>query len=138
MSAPPLDDPSLKVQAVSNFSCTTAEGKIKDTVPLQNQKNDSQHYTEEATQTLPSPVSHSMEDKISPTNPPQQQSDVISDAPYSIFSEPIKITVIITSSFAALISPISASIYYPALNPLAADLHVSLSAITLTITTYMV
>ncbi|KAF8855899.1 MFS general substrate transporter [Acephala macrosclerotiorum] len=46
------------------------------------------------------------------------------EPPYTTFSESEKIFTVIIASFAALISPISASIYYPALNPLAADLHV--------------
>ena len=58
--------------------------------------------------------------------------------PYSTFSEPMKIFTILLASFAAIISPISASIYFPALNTLARDLHVSTTSINLTITTYMV
>ncbi|KAI1642341.1 putative MFS transporter [Daldinia loculata] len=61
-----------------------------------------------------------------------------SEPPYSVLSEPAKISIIITASFAAIISPISSSIYFPALNSLASDLHVSVSLITLTITTYMI
>ena len=39
---------------------------------------------------------------------------------------------------AAFISPTSANIYFPALNPLAADLHVSNTLINLTLTSYMI
>jgi MFS family permease len=39
---------------------------------------------------------------------------------------------------ASSFSPFSANIYYPSLNSIAADLHVSSSQINLTITTYMV
>lgn len=49
-----------------------------------------------------------------------------------------KIFTIILASFAAFISPVSASIYYPALNSLASDLNVTVSTINLTITVYMV
>lgn len=42
------------------------------------------------------------------------------------------------ASLAALFSPLSANIYYPALNTLSEDLHESLSNINLTITTYLV
>ncbi|CZR61602.1 related to MFS transporter [Phialocephala subalpina] len=58
--------------------------------------------------------------------------------PYTTFSESEKIFTVIIASFAALISPISGSIYYPALNPLAADLRVEVSTINLTITVYMI
>lgn len=60
------------------------------------------------------------------------------EPPYSVLSEPVKICIILTASFAAIISPISGSIYFPALNSLAHDLHVSTSLINLTITTYLV
>lgn len=69
--------------------------------------------------------------------PPREVLEPIGP-PYTTFSEKDKIFTVIIASFAALISPISASIYYPALNPLAADLHVQVSTINLTITVYMV
>jgi ACR3 family arsenite efflux pump ArsB len=57
---------------------------------------------------------------------------------YTILSEKEKRFTIILASFAALISPVSASIYFPALNSLSSDLHVSASDINLSITVYMV
>jgi hypothetical protein len=63
---------------------------------------------------------------------------VPSEAPYSIFSTTAKAFIIFMVSLSALISPMAATVYYPALNPLAEQLHVSNSAITLSITTYMV
>jgi hypothetical protein len=60
------------------------------------------------------------------------------ELPYSVLSERVKVTVILTASFTAIISPISGSIYFPALNSIAADLGVSISLITLTVTTYLV
>jgi hypothetical protein len=61
-----------------------------------------------------------------------------SEAPYSIFSTSTKAFIVFMVSISALISPLAATIYYPALNPLAEQLHVSNSAITLSITTFMV
>ncbi|KAF4264004.1 hypothetical protein CNMCM8812_003759 [Aspergillus fumigatus] len=58
--------------------------------------------------------------------------------PYCILSERKKIFVILLVSFAAIISPISSSIYFPALNSLAKDLNVSVSLINITITTYLI
>jgi len=66
-----------------------------------------------------------------PTQPPDQP-------PHTILTEKEKVFTIIMASFAAFISPVSASIYYPALNDLAHDLHVTVSTINLTITVYMV
>lgn len=60
------------------------------------------------------------------------------NAPHSVLSAGEKAFVIIAASFAALISPLSSSIYLPALDTLARDVNVSVSLINLTITTYLV
>ncbi len=57
---------------------------------------------------------------------------------WSILSEFEKRAYAYASSIAALASPVSSTIYYPAMNILAADLNTSLTNINLTITTYMV
>lgn len=58
--------------------------------------------------------------------------------PHSLFSKLEKGIYIYIASLAAFASPISSSIYYPAMSTLATDLHTSLTNISLTITTYMV
>ena len=85
------------------------------------------------------------EDQIEKTNidsnelyPVQRETDAKDDAPYCSLSERRKISVMLTASFSGIISPISASIYYPALPSLAKDMHVSISLINLTIMTYLV
>ena len=60
------------------------------------------------------------------------------DPPFSIFSRREKTFLVVMASLAALFSPLSANIYYPALNVLAADLNVSNTLINLTITSYLV
>lgn len=67
----------------------------------------------------------------------EAQAD-LPESPYSVLSEPVKISILLTASFAAIVSPISSSIYFPAIPTLSRDLHVSVSVITLTITTYLV
>lgn len=57
---------------------------------------------------------------------------------YSAFSKTQKRLVILAAALASAFSPLSANIYYPALNSIAKELHVSPSEINLTITTYMV
>lgn len=57
---------------------------------------------------------------------------------HSVMPNGEKTFVIIAGSFAALISPLSSSIYLPALPSLASDMNVSVSLINLTITTYLV
>lgn len=57
---------------------------------------------------------------------------------YSIFTKNQKQGIVVLVAFAAVFSPLSSFIYYPARNALANDLHVSLNKIDLTITSYMV
>lgn len=86
---------------------------------------------------------------------PQQQSDPVlssvpekeietvqatseAEVPYSIFTINEKRFMTFILTFASLFSPISTTIYYPALAPIADELHVSSTLINLTITTFMV
>jgi len=57
---------------------------------------------------------------------------------YSAFSVWQKRYIVIMVTWAAFISPTSANIYFPALNPLQADLNVSSTLINLTLTSYMI
>ena len=57
---------------------------------------------------------------------------------FSIYTVRQKKMIIIAGSFAAFFSPVSSNIYFPALNTIAKDLHVSLAHINLTVTTYQV
>jgi hypothetical protein len=68
----------------------------------------------------------------------EQEEQQTPEPPFSVFSIAEKRFIVIIASLAALFSPLSANIYYPALNTLSADLHVSLSEINFTITTYLV
>jgi hypothetical protein len=70
-----------------------------------------------------------------------EQGDVQLETPpplYTIFSHREKAGIIILVSFLAIISPLSSSIYFPALTSIADDLNVSISLVNLTITTYLV
>ncbi|KAJ5525763.1 major facilitator superfamily domain-containing protein [Penicillium frequentans] len=60
------------------------------------------------------------------------------DVPFTILSETRKRWTITIASLVTFVSPVSANIYYPALNPLAQDLHVTPFKITLTITVFMI
>ncbi|KAK5047715.1 hypothetical protein LTR84_006380 [Exophiala bonariae] len=60
------------------------------------------------------------------------------DTPFSVWSRSEKKFIILTASIAAFFSPVSAHIYYPALNRISEDLNVSTSLINLSITTYMI
>lgn len=58
--------------------------------------------------------------------------------PHSIFSKRQRILYVYAASIAAFSSPVSSSIYYPAMLTLARDLDTSLTNISLTVTTYMI
>lgn len=65
-----------------------------------------------------------------------ERTDPNSEPPFSTFTHTQKI--VLTISFIGLLSPLSASIYFPAIGTLANDLHVSVTDINLTVTTYLV
>ncbi|KAI1880116.1 hypothetical protein JX265_001737 [Neoarthrinium moseri] len=60
------------------------------------------------------------------------------DGLYTIFSKPEKIFMVITAAAIGIISPLTGSVYLPAMNDIAADLGVKTSLINLTITTYQI
>ncbi|KAL9035177.1 MAG: hypothetical protein Q9180_005000 [Flavoplaca navasiana] len=64
---------------------------------------------------------------------PKSQED-----PYSVFSNSEKRWIVFLIAMAGFFSPLSANIYFPAINYLARDLSVSLELINLTITAYLV
>lgn len=57
---------------------------------------------------------------------------------YSTFSQTSKRGISFAASFAAMFSGLSSFIYYPAISPIAADLHTSIELVNLTITSYMI
>ncbi|PHH65301.1 hypothetical protein CDD81_2713 [Ophiocordyceps australis] len=65
-------------------------------------------------------------------------SRISTGVPYSTFSRPVKTWIISMVTISSVISPMTASIYFPALNAVADSLGVSVPLINLTLTTYMV
>lgn len=57
---------------------------------------------------------------------------------HSVFNPIQKKLIVLTASTAALLSPLASNIYLPALNLIAADMHVSDSQINFTVTSYLV
>ena len=57
---------------------------------------------------------------------------------YSIFSSSEKLGIVLLVAFAAIFSPLSSYLYFPALTAIAHDLRTNLSKINITITSYMV
>lgn len=60
------------------------------------------------------------------------------EAPYTVFTRPAIRAMVGLIGFAMLFSPLSANIYFPAMNQLQSDLDVSTQLINLTITAYLV
>ncbi|TKA75443.1 hypothetical protein B0A55_04884 [Friedmanniomyces simplex] len=58
--------------------------------------------------------------------------------PYTIFTHRTKMFIVASVSISSLISPFGATTFYPALNDLAQDLHVTPTLINLSLTTYMI
>ncbi|KAJ4300632.1 hypothetical protein N0V88_003317 [Collariella sp. IMI 366227] len=69
---------------------------------------------------------------------PESPRPASSGPVYSVFSRRTRRWVILMASCASFVSPMTVNIYLPALNPIAADLGVSVKLINLTLTTYMV
>ncbi|TVY48708.1 Itaconate transport protein [Lachnellula occidentalis] len=68
----------------------------------------------------------------------EQLAAVTTGPPYSAFSTWKKRYIVLMVTWAAFVSPTSANIYFPALNPLKEDLGVSTTLINLTLTSYMI
>lgn len=72
-------------------------------------------------------------------NPEPGTLHPVSSGPaYSVFPKSTKRWIIGMAACASFVSPMTANIYFPALNPIAADLGVSVNLINLTLTTYMI
>ena len=112
----PFDVRSDEKAEIDDFKGTSARGKKQEPNFEKVDKENANGQTE-----LESP---SQEQEV--PRPPE--------LPFSIFSPGEKRFVVVIASLAALFSPLSANIYYPALNTLSEDLHESLSKINLTIT----
>jgi hypothetical protein len=75
--------------------------------------------------------------RLSLLNEPQLY-DQAPSIPYSTFTKEQKHLICFLIAFAALFSPLSSFIYYPAITSLSKDLRVSIESINLTITSYMI
>lgn len=62
----------------------------------------------------------------------------VSGPPYSAIPRTTKLWIVGMVVVASFVSPVTANIYFPALNPIAADLGVSIGLMNLTLTTYMI
>ena len=65
-------------------------------------------------------------------------SNTVAKEDYSVFTTWQKRWIIIAASFASWFSPMTGSIYFPALSKIAEDLHVSDAKVSITVTTYLI
>ena len=70
--------------------------------------------------------------------PSSELTRVDTGPPYSIFKPWQKKLIVFSASLGAVFSPMSTTIYLPALNSVASDLKVSNAEINLTVTTFLV
>ena len=80
----------------------------------------------------------SEQQRPNPIVEPANERPTDDGAPYSIFTPLEKKIIVLTASLSAVFSPMSTTIYLPALNALAMGLHVSSAKINLTVTTFLV
>lgn len=68
----------------------------------------------------------------------QSQPDETAEVAYSVFTTTQKKVLVLSASLGAIFSPMSTTIYLPALNQIASDLKVDSTKINLTVTTFLV
>ena len=95
-----------------------------------------------AEQDADTPLSNRTEDEHSSGEPPQDLEALTNTAsigpPHSVFSKSQKRFIVFMVACAGFFSPLSANIYFPALNTLAKEYHTTSSIINLTLTSYMI
>ncbi|KAK4445643.1 major facilitator superfamily domain-containing protein [Podospora aff. communis PSN243] len=69
---------------------------------------------------------------------PEALARVSSGPAYSVFAKGTRRFIVTMIAIGGVVSPMTANIYFPALNPIATDLGVSIGLINLTLTTYMI
>lgn len=83
-------------------------------------------------------VARSEEPDIEPKVERPSRADAIATEDYSVFTVGQKRGIIFAGSFASWFSPMTGSIYFPALDRIASDLQVPDSAMSITVTTYLI
>lgn len=78
------------------------------------------------------------DDAPPPARDMEKMTRVSSGPAYSVFSTHTRRWLVFMAAVASFVSPMSANIYYPVLDPLARDLGVSVALINLTVTSYMI
>ncbi|KAK9350878.1 major facilitator superfamily domain-containing protein [Lipomyces doorenjongii] len=83
-------------------------------------------------------LEHGAQDQPNFAAEPPSERQATADEAYSVFTVTEKKLIIAMGSLASFFSPLSSSIYMPALNTISSDLHVSSTKINLSVTTYLI
>lgn len=116
--------PTDQLQDRTNEDSILPASHSHDTSQFDKSKSPDQEPPSEEPVTSPSPDGDPSQDEVPP--------------PYSSFTLWEKRLIVLGASLGAFFSPLTAQIYFPALNVVADAFHVSTSKINLTVTTYMI
>ncbi|ODM15128.1 hypothetical protein SI65_09367 [Aspergillus cristatus] len=95
--------------------------------------------TENPVKKPPNVLSREVEPLATPTSASLNlESQLVSPPPYHVFSRTRKLQIVYIVSAAAIFSPLSSNIYFPALGAVSKSIGVSMSLVTLTVTVYMI
>lgn len=104
-----------------------------------NQMEKQTEHEEHAPHLSPSPDDAKNPPPTDPTTEPSSElTRIDTGPPYSVFKPWQKKLIVFSASLGAVFSPMSTTIYLPALNSIASDLNVSNTVFNLTVTTFLV
>lgn len=131
----PVGHSEKRATGMENEKVTEKSNRDKDVV---GEKTINEPLGADNTQPVLDQSEKEQSDDSQSSNALKKTATSASDKPYSIFTPGQKKFIILASSLGTFLSPLTSNIYFPALNTIASDLHVSISQMNLTITTYMV
>ncbi|KAJ8119974.1 hypothetical protein ONZ43_g3198 [Nemania bipapillata] len=102
-----------------------------------NRSHDDTERTEMASDTIATNTNTNAMTQAIGAEPPSERP-AVAGPKYSIFTVNEKRALVFAAAAGAFFSPLSAQIYFPALDTLSRDLHVSVTEVNLTVTTYMI
>jgi len=105
----------------------------------QSSSKDTNEEQQAGSETRENSISQSQNERESQDGADLEELAPVTSGPaYSAFSSKQKVYIVTVVTFASYISPTSASIYFPALNPIREALGVSTTLINLTLTSFMI
>ncbi|GLI79722.1 nuclear aminoacylation-dependent tRNA export pathway component [Penicillium ochrochloron] len=110
------------------MSSTKFSGTLKEPQVTETSVASSPSLSAQDEKHLPTPSSDSI----------NLESQIPKPPPYHVFSRSRKMQMVYIVSLAAIFSPLSSNIYFPALGLISKELNISMSLTTLTVTVYMI